>query len=278
MSKHFHSRFFATDWNGMDQAQVSQRREWSGRGRYFGRRRGDTEQPRNDRGDIKFILLELLVEEARCGYQLIKELETRYGSFYGHSPSLVYPTLQMLEEGEYLTRKQVESKRIYTVTESGRQLLAGQEQQTPVTRPSQTSGNPKREVPRTLLESSTVSPSQPNTALQLNSPSQKTGLLLICSQCARDSAVDNFRRAGEGTTASEELRAWLKSRFKAEGLSDELRAVSTSCLGVCPRGRVAVVLENNAGRQGQLLVVDPKADREALYVQIKQKLRGEGFE
>jgi DNA-binding PadR family transcriptional regulator len=55
---------------------------------------------------------------------LIKELETRQGGFYRPSPGSVYPTLQMLEEGGYLTSKQLEGKRVYTITDSGRQLLA----------------------------------------------------------------------------------------------------------------------------------------------------------
>jgi DNA-binding PadR family transcriptional regulator len=58
---------------------------------------------------------------------LIKELENRYGGFYRPSPGSVYPTLQLLEEGGYLTSEQVEGKRVYTITDSGRQLLAERE-------------------------------------------------------------------------------------------------------------------------------------------------------
>ena len=36
----------------------------------------------------------------------------------------MYPTLQMLEEGGYLTSEEVDGKRIYTITESGRQFLS----------------------------------------------------------------------------------------------------------------------------------------------------------
>src|SRR5690606_8001601 len=37
---------------------------------------------RHRRGDIKYALLELLAEQPRHGYELIKELESRYGGFY----------------------------------------------------------------------------------------------------------------------------------------------------------------------------------------------------
>lgn len=98
------------------------RSEWEQR---FERGWGD--ERRTPRGDIKYILLALLAEQPQHGYQLIKELESRLGGFYKPSPGSVYPTLQLLEEGGYLTSEQVEGKRIYTITDSGRQLLAERE-------------------------------------------------------------------------------------------------------------------------------------------------------
>ncbi|MEI7769012.1 MAG: PadR family transcriptional regulator [Chloroflexales bacterium] len=78
---------------------------------------------RHRRGDIKFALLELLAEQPHHGYELIKELESRYAGFYRPSPGSVYPTLQLLEDEGHLTSEQVQGKRVYTITESGRQLL-----------------------------------------------------------------------------------------------------------------------------------------------------------
>ncbi|MBW4471947.1 MAG: PadR family transcriptional regulator [Stenomitos rutilans HA7619-LM2] len=87
------------------------------------------DERRTRRGDIKFILLELLAERPRHGYDLIKELETRYGGFRRLSPGSVYPTLQMLEDGGYLTSETTGGKRVYTITEEGTQLLAERNQQ-----------------------------------------------------------------------------------------------------------------------------------------------------
>lgn len=81
-------------------------------------------EPRTRRGDIKFLLLGLLSERPQHGYELIKELEDRRGGFRRLSPGSVYPTLQMLEEGGYLTSEEVEGKRVYTITETGRQFLS----------------------------------------------------------------------------------------------------------------------------------------------------------
>lgn len=80
---------------------------------------------RHRRGDIKYVLLELLAEQPRHGYELIKELESRYAGFYRPSPGSVYPTLQMLEEEGHLTSEVIDGKRVYSVTDSGRELLQG---------------------------------------------------------------------------------------------------------------------------------------------------------
>lgn len=103
------------------------RREGMGPRRRHGRgqREGSWgDEQRTPRGDIKYLLLALLAEQPQHGYQLIKELEARQGGFYRPSPGSVYPTLQLLEEGGYLTSEQIEGKRVYTITDSGRELLA----------------------------------------------------------------------------------------------------------------------------------------------------------
>lgn len=127
MFKPFHSRSFEPAWAGEapgDRFFMSQRH--GGRGS-FGNNWGD--EPRTRRGEIKFILLELLAEHPQHGYELMKELEARRGGFRRLSPGSVYPTLQMLEEGGYLTSEEVEGKRVYTITESGKQFLSDRQKQ-----------------------------------------------------------------------------------------------------------------------------------------------------
>lgn len=84
----------------------------------------DEGKPRRQRrGDIKFAILEVLVEQPRHGYEVIKELENRYGGFYRPSPGSVYPTLQFLEDEGHVVSEANEGKKVYSVTESGRALL-----------------------------------------------------------------------------------------------------------------------------------------------------------
>jgi DNA-binding PadR family transcriptional regulator len=97
------------------------------RGMSFGRHMED--EVRTRRGDIKYLLLTLLAERPRHGYDLIKELETRNAGFYRPSAGSIYPTLQMLEEGGFLTSEMVEGKRVYTITEAGKKLLSEREGQ-----------------------------------------------------------------------------------------------------------------------------------------------------
>ncbi len=82
-------------------------------GRFFGR------------GDMKFALLWLLQERPMHGYEMIKVLEERSGGLYSPSPGSIYPTLQMLEEGGFVSSNEVEGKKVYTITDAGRALLAG---------------------------------------------------------------------------------------------------------------------------------------------------------
>jgi DNA-binding PadR family transcriptional regulator len=78
--------------------------------------------PRNRRGDVKFLVLELLAEGPRHGYDIIKGIEERRG--VRPSAGSVYPTLQLLEDGGFVTSEQIDGKRVYTITDSGRELLA----------------------------------------------------------------------------------------------------------------------------------------------------------
>lgn len=75
------------------------------------------------RGDMKYALLALLRERPMYGYEMIKALEERSGGFYTPSPGSIYPTLQMLEERGFVTSEEVEGKKVYKITDTGRALL-----------------------------------------------------------------------------------------------------------------------------------------------------------
>jgi len=76
------------------------------------------------RGDLKFALLELLIERPMHGYEMMKALQERSGGMYTASPGSVYPTLQMLEDRDFVTVSEADGKKVYTITDAGRAFLA----------------------------------------------------------------------------------------------------------------------------------------------------------
>ena len=90
-----------------------------GRGRFGGGRHGRSGRM-FQHGDLRLLILALIADAPRHGYELIKEIETRLGGAYAPSPGVVYPTLTMLEELGFVTSATTEgSKRQYTVTAAG---------------------------------------------------------------------------------------------------------------------------------------------------------------
>ena len=78
-----------------------------------------------EQGDLKYVILQLLEEKPRHGYEIIKELESRFGGSYAPSPGTVYPTLTMLEDLGFARVVPEESgKKIYEITDEGRKHLA----------------------------------------------------------------------------------------------------------------------------------------------------------
>jgi DNA-binding PadR family transcriptional regulator len=77
-----------------------------------------------ERGDLKYVILSLLEEKPRHGYEVIRALEERFGGLYAPSPGSVYPTLQMLEDLGWVTASQQDGKRVYQITDEGKAFLA----------------------------------------------------------------------------------------------------------------------------------------------------------
>jgi len=78
-----------------------------------------------EQGDLKLVILRLLEEKPRHGYEIIKELEGRFGGAYSPSPGTVYPTLTMLEDlGFARVVPEEGGKKIYEITDQGRSHLA----------------------------------------------------------------------------------------------------------------------------------------------------------
>jgi DNA-binding PadR family transcriptional regulator len=76
-------------------------------------------------GDLRLILLALIAEKPRYGYELIKEVERKFGGTYSPSPGSVYPTLTLSEEiGHVRAIAHEGAKRLFEITPEGREFLA----------------------------------------------------------------------------------------------------------------------------------------------------------
>lgn len=75
-------------------------------------------------GELRLVLLKLIADEPRHGYQLIKAVEDLTEGEYAPSPGIVYPTLTMLEDmGHIREQKSKDSKKVFEATEEGRAHL-----------------------------------------------------------------------------------------------------------------------------------------------------------
>ena len=74
-------------------------------------------------GDLRLIVLALLEEAPRHGYDIIKALEEKSSGFYSPSPGVVYPTLTFLEESGYAVSASDGNKKVYSITDAGRAHL-----------------------------------------------------------------------------------------------------------------------------------------------------------
>lgn len=92
-----------------------------GRERFF---RGPFRENSFQKGDLKYVILDLIKDKPRHGYEIIRELEEMSYGLYTPSPGTVYPTLQMLEEMGYATSAEQDGRKVYSITEEGLEFLA----------------------------------------------------------------------------------------------------------------------------------------------------------
>jgi DNA-binding PadR family transcriptional regulator len=78
-------------------------------------------------GRLRLYLLKLLDESPRHGYDVIRLLEDRFMGLYAPSPGTIYPRLQRLEAEGLVTQSQEGGRKVYRITDAGREELAGRQ-------------------------------------------------------------------------------------------------------------------------------------------------------
>ena len=76
-------------------------------------------------GDLRLVILNLIAEKPRHGYEIIKAIEEAVGGAYSPSPGTIYPTLTLLEELGYVTvtPSPEGAKKLHEITDQGRSFL-----------------------------------------------------------------------------------------------------------------------------------------------------------
>ncbi len=95
-------------------------------GRRGGGGRGERGERRRmfDTGELRLVLLKLIADEPRHGYDLIRQIEELTGGAYAPSPGVIYPTLTMLGDMGQIEAQQSEgAKKLFAITEAGRAEL-----------------------------------------------------------------------------------------------------------------------------------------------------------
>jgi DNA-binding PadR family transcriptional regulator len=80
-------------------------------------------------GRLRLYLLKLLEESPRHGYDVIRLLEDRFMGLYAPSPGTIYPRLQRLEAEGLVTQSQEGGRKVYQLTDAGREELASRRQE-----------------------------------------------------------------------------------------------------------------------------------------------------
>ena len=78
-----------------------------------------------DGGELRLVLLKLIADQPRHGYDLIREIEALSGGSYAPSPGVVYPTLTLLQDMGLIDEVAAEgARKLFAITEAGSAHLA----------------------------------------------------------------------------------------------------------------------------------------------------------
>src|SRR5215470_7093369 len=113
--------------NGRDRPRpedVRERHRWGRhRDRLYGRH-GERGARAFDYGELRLLVLAMIAEQARHGYELMRAIEERMGGSYSPSPGVIYPTLSWLDDMGYARVEADGGRKSYAITSEGKAFLA----------------------------------------------------------------------------------------------------------------------------------------------------------
>lgn len=81
-----------------------------------------------DSGELRLVLLKLIADQPRHGYDLIREVESLSGGAYVPSPGVIYPTLTLLADMGHIDESKGDgARKLFAITPEGTAHLAERE-------------------------------------------------------------------------------------------------------------------------------------------------------
>lgn len=115
---HRHNKHFSSEERGQHEDRHFRHRKFRGghgrrgeRGRAF------------DYGELRLLVLWMIEEQPRHGYELMRAIEEQMGGSYSPSPGVIYPTLSWLEDMGYTRVEVAGARKSYAITEEGKAFL-----------------------------------------------------------------------------------------------------------------------------------------------------------
>ncbi len=77
-----------------------------------------------ERGELRYVILDLVNDQPRHGYDIIRALEEQFSGLYSPSPGTIYPSLQLLDDQGLVVSESADGKKVFRATDEGRAELA----------------------------------------------------------------------------------------------------------------------------------------------------------
>jgi len=107
---------------------------------------------RAGKGEVRAAILALLADQPMHGYQIIREIEERSGGSWKPSAGSVYPTLQLLADEGAIMAEESNGRKIYSLTEAGREEAAAHSGAAPWDPAGPLSGSGVSSLPKAGIE------------------------------------------------------------------------------------------------------------------------------
>ncbi|NUM57138.1 MAG: (2Fe-2S) ferredoxin domain-containing protein [Bdellovibrionaceae bacterium] len=83
--------------------------------------------------------------------------------------------------------------------------------------------------------------------------------VFVCTKCSKEIAPSELSNT---ENVAENLKNYLKAELRSKSLSKEIRVMTSSCLGACPKGEQAIaVIDSDNSTTQTVIICHPEKDK-----------------